>query len=61
LIGDDDEWFVFSISDNDFITLDGYMDGGAFPYADESGFNLENQALVFKIKLPEHSRPFNRD
>ncbi|CZS99297.1 uncharacterized protein RAG0_07672 [Rhynchosporium agropyri] len=61
LVGDDDEWFVFSISDNDFITQDGYMNGGAFKYADESGFNLENQALVFKIKLPEHSRPFNRD
>ncbi|KAH9213376.1 esterase-like activity of phytase-domain-containing protein [Leptodontidium sp. 2 PMI_412] len=61
LIGDDDEWFVFSISDNDFITQDGYMNGGAFRYADESGFNLENQALVFKIKLPDHSRPFNRD
>ena len=61
LIGDDDEWFVFSLSDNDFITQDGYMNGGAFPYSDESGFNLDNQALVFKIKLPDHSRPFDRD
>lgn len=60
LDGDDDEWFVFSMSDNDFITQDGYMNGGAYPYADASGFNLDNQALVFKIKLPEDSSPFKR-
>jgi hypothetical protein len=61
LIGDDDEWFVFSLSDNDFITQDGYMNGGSFKYADGSGYNLDNQALVFKISLPKHSRPFNRN
>jgi hypothetical protein len=60
LFGDDDEWFVFSLSDDDFITQDGYMNGGAFKYADASGYNLDNQALVFKIKLPDHSRPFPR-
>ncbi|KAG9246775.1 esterase-like activity of phytase-domain-containing protein [Calycina marina] len=60
-VGDDDEWFVFSFSDNDFITQDGYMNGGAYPYSDASGFNLDNQALVFKISLPAHSRPFPRD
>ncbi|KAH8599311.1 esterase-like activity of phytase-domain-containing protein [Bisporella sp. PMI_857] len=37
LLGDDDEWFVFSFSDNDFITQDGYMNGGALPYKDASG------------------------
>jgi hypothetical protein len=58
--GDDDEWFVFSLSDNDFITQDGYLESGNFKYADGSGFNLDNQALVFKIHLPDHSRPFNR-
>jgi hypothetical protein len=56
--GDDDEWFVFSLSDNDFITQNGFMNGGAYPYSDASGFNLDNQALVFKIKLPIHSEPF---
>lgn len=61
LTGLSPQWFVFSLSDNDFITQDGFMDGGAYPYADASGFNLDNQALVFKIKLPDHSRPFNRD
>lgn len=39
----------------------GVLNGGRFKYADGSGFSLENQALVFKIKLPEHSRPFNRN
>lgn len=56
--GDDDEWFVFSLSDNDFITQNGFMHGGQFTYADASGFSLDNQALVFKIKLPIHSAPF---
>jgi len=61
LVGDDDEWFVFSMSDNDFITQDGYLEDGAFKYSDDSGFALDNQALVFKIHLPDHSRPFDRD
>ncbi|KAI1111481.1 esterase-like activity of phytase-domain-containing protein [Nemania sp. NC0429] len=45
------DFFVFSLSDNDFITQDGYMNGGGLPYADESGFSLDNQALVFKISI----------
>jgi hypothetical protein len=28
------------------------------PYKDDSGFNLDNQALVFKIQLPKGSKPF---
>ena len=28
------------------------MNGGKLPYADESGFNLDNQVLVFKVTLP---------
>jgi hypothetical protein len=59
-IGDDDEWFVFSVSDNDFITQDGAMNFGKRPYKDPSGFNLDTQALVFKVTLPVHSRPFPR-
>ncbi|KAI0969521.1 esterase-like activity of phytase-domain-containing protein [Xylaria arbuscula] len=46
-----DGYFVFSISDNDFITQNGFMDGGKLPYADASGYNLDNQALVFKITI----------
>ncbi|CBF83548.1 hypothetical protein AN3023.2 [Aspergillus nidulans FGSC A4] len=42
------EYFLFSFSDNDFITQDGAMNFGRLPYADESGFNLNSQALVFR-------------
>ncbi|KAF2090557.1 3-phytase, partial [Saccharata proteae CBS 121410] len=48
----DGEYFLFSLSDNDFITQDGYMDGGNFTYADESGYDLLNQVLVFRVTLP---------
>jgi len=51
------EYFLISITDNDFITQNGYMDGGKFKYADESGYDLLNQVLVFKITLPAHSKP----
>jgi hypothetical protein len=40
MIGDDDEWFVFSMSDDDFITQNGFMNGGQLPYADSSGYNV---------------------
>lgn len=30
----------------------GYMDGGNYRYKDASGYDLDNQALVFKVKLP---------
>lgn len=56
-LGLDNEWFVFSLSDNDFITQDGHLNGGMFNYSDATGFNLDNQALVFKVKLPSGSRP----
>lgn len=46
------DYFVFSLSDNDFITQNGYLEFGQFQYADSSGFNLDNQALVFKVTLP---------
>jgi len=48
----DGEYFIFSLSDNDFITQNGFMNGGQLPYADESGFSLDNQVLVFKVTLP---------
>ncbi|RAL10796.1 uncharacterized protein BO97DRAFT_435677 [Aspergillus homomorphus CBS 101889] len=46
------EYFLFSLSDNDFITQDGRMNFGRFRYADDSGYNLDNQALVFRVKIP---------
>ena len=48
----DKEYFIFSLSDNDFVTQNGFMNGGKLPYADESGFNLDNQVLAFKVTLP---------
>lgn len=53
----DGEFFLFSLSDNDFITQDGYMNSGKLKYADESGYNISNQALVFRVKLPSGSKP----
>ena len=50
--GRDGEWFVFTVSDNDFITQDGALAGGTLPYKDGSGFDLDSQALVFRVKLP---------
>ncbi|KAL8673186.1 MAG: hypothetical protein Q9168_002378 [Polycauliona sp. 1 TL-2023] len=55
--GDDGEFFVFSVSDNDFVTQDGYLNGGKFQYKDASGFDLDNQALVFQVKVPKGVTP----
>lgn len=57
--GDDDEWWVLSISDNDFITQDGYISTGDIRYVDGSGKNFDNQALLFRVKLPNNSKPFS--
>ncbi len=46
------EYFLFSLSDNDFVTQHGFMNGGRLPYADSSGYNIDNQALVFKVRIP---------
>jgi len=53
----DGEFFLFSLSDNDFITQDGYMNSGKLKYADDSGYDVENQALVFRVKLPMGAKP----
>ncbi|KAJ9144916.1 Outer membrane autotransporter protein [Pleurostoma richardsiae] len=55
-----DEYYLFSASDDDFITQDGWMDGGKIAYADASGFSLDNQVLVFKVTLPKGSTPLTR-
>lgn len=58
--GEDGEWFVLAVSDNDFITQDGFLKGGEIKYKDASGLDLDSQALVFNVRLPAHSRPFPR-
>ncbi|QSZ32983.1 hypothetical protein DSL72_002567 [Monilinia vaccinii-corymbosi] len=50
--GADGEWYIFSVSDNDFITQHGSLDGGKFAYSDASGYNLDSQALVFQVQIP---------
>ena len=55
--GDDDDWWVLSISDNDFISQDGFMSTGDIRFVDTAGINLDNQALLFRVKLPNHSKP----
>ncbi|KAI0011488.1 esterase-like activity of phytase-domain-containing protein [Xylariaceae sp. FL0662B] len=47
----DGEYYVFSLSDNDFITQNGFMNDGQFRYKDDSGYDLNSQALVFKIRI----------
>ena len=55
--GLDGQYYILSFSDNDFITQDGYLKGGQFRYADSSGYNLDNQALLFRVTLPAGSFP----
>lgn len=54
---DDGEYYLFSISDNDFETQDGYMNFGRFRYKDSSGDSLRSQVLAFKVKLPAGAAP----
>lgn len=46
----DDDYFLITISDNDFITQDGFMAGES--YADSSGLNIPTRALVFWVTIP---------
>jgi hypothetical protein len=55
--GGDNEYYLFSLSDDDFITQNGFIDGGKIPYKDGSGASLDNQVLVFKITLPKGAKP----
>ncbi|KAK8850653.1 hypothetical protein IAR55_004572 [Kwoniella newhampshirensis] len=45
-----DDYFLFSFSDNDFITTHGFEAGA--PYSDKFGHTLDNQALVWRVTLP---------
>jgi hypothetical protein len=51
--GKDGEYFLLSLSDNDFITQQGFSNFAEFAYQDGSGYNLDSQALIFKITLPK--------
>ncbi|KAK2808911.1 hypothetical protein FQN49_008664 [Arthroderma sp. PD_2] len=45
------EYFLISFSDNDYITQDGHLNFGKFKYADESGFDVDTQVLVFRVTI----------
>ena len=43
-----DDYFLFVGNDNDFITSDGFQDGGAY----DAGFENDNMILVYRVTLP---------
>lgn len=53
----DGQYFLLSMSDNDFITQNGHLNGGKFNYSDASGFNLDSQLLAFRVTLPSGAAP----
>ncbi|KAL2129231.1 hypothetical protein VTI74DRAFT_8060 [Chaetomium olivicolor] len=56
---DKDEYYLFTLSDNDFITDNGYANFGKVRFTDDSATVpfLDSQALVFKVTLPKGSKP----
>ncbi|KAF3036161.1 hypothetical protein E8E12_003246 [Didymella heteroderae] len=55
--GEGKEYYLISFSDNDFITQNGFINFGKQPYKDGSGYNLDSQVLVFKVRLPKGADP----
>lgn len=53
----DRSYSAFYLWDPELTVVIGYLNGGKFKYADASGYNLDNQALVFNVKLPKGARP----
>ena len=37
--------------------LPGHMNFGNYAYKDASGYNIDNQALVFQLQLPSNASP----
>lgn len=48
------EYYIISVSDNDFITQNGYYNFGKTKYADASGLNVDTQVLVWQAHLPNY-------
>ncbi|KAK4098035.1 hypothetical protein N658DRAFT_432923 [Parathielavia hyrcaniae] len=57
--GGGDEYYLITLSDNDFVTNNGYFNFGKVQFVDDSANVpfLHNQALVFKVTLPQGSKP----
>jgi len=56
--GDDGEWFIFSVNDNDLRLRMGFYEFGQKVYKDPVGLEITTTVLVFKNKLQKHSRAF---
>ncbi|KAK9453889.1 esterase-like activity of phytase-domain-containing protein [Dipodascopsis uninucleata] len=56
--GADGSFYVIIVSDDDFRSLLGEVNFGRIPYRDSGKYNLDNQALLFKIQLPASASPF---
>jgi hypothetical protein len=39
------------------VVVSGFYGFGQYTYQDGSGFNLDHQALVFKVTLPKNTKP----
>ncbi|CAK4030854.1 Hypothetical predicted protein [Lecanosticta acicola] len=48
------EFYIISVSDNDFITQNGYYNFGNNKYADASGLNVDTRVLVWQAHLPNY-------
>ncbi|KAJ5110377.1 hypothetical protein N7532_000912 [Penicillium argentinense] len=49
------EYLLFSFSDNDFITQEGYQNSGRFRYSDKSGEDIDTQILAFLVSHGQHA------
>lgn len=50
------DYFLFIVNDNDFITQDGFQVGAA--YKDAGGADVDTMVLVYRVTLPEGLRPY---
>ena len=54
------EWWVLVVSDNDFVTEDGWVNGGKRQYSDPAAGagGLLNMAVVVRVGIPEGVKPW---
>ena len=51
-----DDYFMFVINDNDFITQDGFQAGAS--YKDAGGADVDTTLLVYRVTLPKGLKPY---
>jgi hypothetical protein len=50
------DYFMFVVNDNDFITQDGFQVGA--PYKDAGGADVDTTLLVYRLTLPQGLKPY---